>query len=684
MGSKCIGIDIGGTTVKIGIFTTEGQLMEKWEVPTRKENNGNQILPDVAASIEKKLQKMGIDKADVVGAGMGVPGPVLPDGSVEVCVNLGWKNANPQKELSGLLGGMLVRSGNDANVAALGEMWQGGGKGYRDIVMVTLGTGVGGGVIIDEKIIAGRHGLAGEIGHIHVRDEETEYCNCGGRGCLEQVASATGIAREARRVLAADETPSAMRRFEDHISAKNVLDCAKSGDALALQVTETVGRYLGLACAQIALTVDPEAFVIGGGVSRAGQFLIDVIQKYYDNYVAISANKGVLTLAKLGNDAGIYGAAKLVLDYCKREANVSAFQKSGRCIRDASCRIFYVRQVMICSLLENAGTGALFRGPGAGLVNVIAVGGDGVGKHLSIASHVIAVDPLIRNHIAGFVEVIPVIINLAPFALWNIAGGVLVPASQLILVPASCTSRIFRSMGLNVGQGSFIYSKDRGINPFTGLRFPVNAIGADLENIIAGFGNLGRKVIYRDIRLGSAGSTHCFSIPADADGIGAGSVYRIPCGDAGVCPGQIRGRFHLAFPQIFQPYRYGHSGVTVAAGGFAENSAFAFQFEIFALNAGKIIIFFCVQNNYGTGSRGIAHTVRQKRDLSYRVTVIAAFHIQFRPVVCVQTEGQGDLINLFSGINVCRTQCGKQTGCQHKRHDMLCYFQKNPSSFDRS
>ena len=165
-----------------------------------------------------------------------------------------------------------------ANVAALGEMWQGGGMGCRDMVMVTLGTGVGGGVIIDEKIIAGRHGLAGEIGHIHVRDEETEYCNCGGRGCLEQVASATGIAREARRVLAADETPSAMRRFEDHISAKNVLDCAKSGDALALQVTETVGRYLGLACAQIALTVDPEAFVIGGGVSRAGQFLIDFLQ----------------------------------------------------------------------------------------------------------------------------------------------------------------------------------------------------------------------------------------------------------------------------------------------------------------------------------------------------------------------------------------------------------------------
>ncbi len=314
MGSKCIGIDIGGTSVKLGIFTVEGKLLEKWEVPTRKENNGSQILPDVAESIKKKLKEMGIEKDDVIGAGVGVPGPILPDGSVEVCVNLGWKNANPQEELSGLLDGMLVRSGNDANVAALGEMWQGGGMGCRDMVMVTLGTGVGGGVIIDEKIIAGRHGLAGEIGHIHVRDEETEYCNCGGRGCLEQVASATGIAREARRAMAASQEPSSMRRFGDHISAKNVLDCAKSGDALALEVTETVSRYLGLACAQIALTVDPEAFVIGGGVSRAGQFLIDRIQKYYDSYVAISANKGVLKLAKLGNDAGIFGAARLVLD----------------------------------------------------------------------------------------------------------------------------------------------------------------------------------------------------------------------------------------------------------------------------------------------------------------------------------------------------------------------------------
>ena len=167
---------------------------------------------------------------------MGVPGPVLPDGSVEICVNLGWHNVNPQKELSAMLENIPVRSGNDANVAALGEMWQGGGKGYRDIVMITLGTGVGGGVILNQKMVSGAHGLAGEIGHIHVRDEEQEHCNCGGMGCLEQVASATGIAREARRTMASCDTPSLLREYGDRVTAKNVLDAAKAGDALADQV----------------------------------------------------------------------------------------------------------------------------------------------------------------------------------------------------------------------------------------------------------------------------------------------------------------------------------------------------------------------------------------------------------------------------------------------------------------
>lgn len=315
MGMKCIGIDVGGTTVKVGLFETDGTLLDKWEVKSRKEEDGKYILPDVAASIREKLAGLGLDlKKDIVGAGLGVPGPVMPDGSVEVCVNLGWHHVNPQKELSGLLDGIPVKSGNDANVAALGEMWQGGGKGCHDIVMVTLGTGVGGGVVHDQKIVAGRHGLGGEIGHIHIREGEKETCNCGGHGCLEQVASATGIAREARRKMAAKPDASLMRAYGDAITAKNVLDAAKAGDALALEVMDTVCYYLGWALATISMTVDPEIFVIGGGVSKAGTFLTDWIDRYYRELTPISENKGEVRLATLGNDAGIYGAARLILD----------------------------------------------------------------------------------------------------------------------------------------------------------------------------------------------------------------------------------------------------------------------------------------------------------------------------------------------------------------------------------
>ena len=268
----------------------------------------------MARSIREKMEERGLDlKEDIAGVGMGVPGPVLPDGSVEICVNLGWHNCNPQEELSGLLDHVPVKSGNDANVAALGEMWQGGAKGYKNVVMLTLGTGVGGAVIIDEKIVAGSHGLGGEIGHIHVRDEEWEHCNCGGVGCVEQVASATGIAREARRKMESSDLPSALRAYGSEVSAKNVLDAAKEGDELALEVMDVVGRYLGLTLAAGAMMVDPDIFIIGGGVSKAGSFLLDVIRKHYEYFTPISKNKGKLGLATLGNDAGIYGAARLVL-----------------------------------------------------------------------------------------------------------------------------------------------------------------------------------------------------------------------------------------------------------------------------------------------------------------------------------------------------------------------------------
>lgn len=313
MEQKCIGIDIGGTSVKIGIFETDGTLFEKWEVPTRKENNGAYILEDIAASIKEKTKELGMQLSDFIGAGMGLPGPVLENGYVEFCVNLGWKAMNPQEILSGLLDGMPVKSANDANVAALGEMWQGGGRGYKNAVMVTLGTGVGGGIILNEKIWAGMQGVAGEIGHIHVVEGEKERCNCGGHGCLEQVASATGIARVAKRILAADESrPSVLRNVET-LTAKDVLDAAKAGDELALESLHTSCRYLGMAMASITMVIDPEAYIIGGGVSKAGPFLIDIIQKHHDDISWMATRKADVVLATLGNDAGIYGAAKLVL-----------------------------------------------------------------------------------------------------------------------------------------------------------------------------------------------------------------------------------------------------------------------------------------------------------------------------------------------------------------------------------
>ena len=306
------GVDVGGTTCKIGFFENSGNMLDKWEIKTNTENHGASILDDIVASLESKLADAGISKDEVEGVGIGVPGPVKNDSVVCECVNLGWGTFDVAETLSEKIG-LPVKVGNDANVAALGEMWKGGGQGCQNGVMVTLGTGVGGGVILDQKIIAGKHGLGGEIGHIHVRDDEWEHCNCGGVGCLEQVSSATGIAREARRTMAKSDKPSALREFGDNVSAKDVLDAAKAGDEMALEVMKTVSHYLGLALAQVALTVDPEIFVIGGGVSKAGQFLIDMIQKDYDHFTPISENKAKLGLATLGNDAGIYGAARLVL-----------------------------------------------------------------------------------------------------------------------------------------------------------------------------------------------------------------------------------------------------------------------------------------------------------------------------------------------------------------------------------
>ena len=312
MGKYVFGVDIGGTTVKLGCFSAEGELLEKWEITTRTDDGRAYILGDIAESVKAKMTEAGITKEDVLGVGMGVPGPVREDGTVIKCVNLGWGIFNAAEELSRLLGGVSVKVGNDANMAALGEMWMGGGKGHQNIVMITLGTGVGGGIILNGKMLAGVNGAGGEIGHMTMDLNETDVCNCGKRGCLEQYASATGIVRLANKALNDSDRPSKLREVQ-YISAKEIFDAAKTGDELAMEQVDALGKKLGLACAQIACVADPEVFVIGGGVSRAGQILLDVTEKYFRQYAFHACRNTAFELAVLGNDAGIYGGARAVL-----------------------------------------------------------------------------------------------------------------------------------------------------------------------------------------------------------------------------------------------------------------------------------------------------------------------------------------------------------------------------------
>ncbi len=311
MGQYVFGVDIGGTTVKLGLFDVKGTLLDKWEIPTRTEEEGSHILPDIADSIRGKIVEKAIETEAVMGVGVDAPGPIDNAGVVHRAVNLGWGTFSVKVTLEGLLH-FPVRVGNDANVAALGEMWQGGGQGSSNLIMVTLGTGVGGGIIVDGRVLTGATGAGGEIGHIHVEDNETEVCGCGNRGCLEQYASATGITRLANRKLKESTKDSVLRQGE--VSAKTVFDAVKQGDALATEVAEEFGRYLGDGLSVIAGVVNPEVIVIGGGVSKAGDILMDFIKPHYEKNVFQGSRDVKFSLATLGNDAGIYGAAKLILD----------------------------------------------------------------------------------------------------------------------------------------------------------------------------------------------------------------------------------------------------------------------------------------------------------------------------------------------------------------------------------
>ncbi|HHU22875.1 MAG TPA: ROK family glucokinase [Clostridiales bacterium] len=304
------GVDVGGTTVKIGFFDTEGNLLHKWAVPTNISGNGAHILPEIADSLKSYMSDNGIKKTDIIGVGMGVPGPVGDDGTVHKCVNLGWGVFNVKETLERLTG-LRVKATNDANAAALGEMWKGGGKGYDKLVMVTLGTGVGGGIVLDGKALNGAHGAAGEIGHMPVRRRENRICGCGKRNCLETYASGSGIAKTARERISAyaDSSLNAV----PEITAKDIFEHAARGDRLAKELIEELGSDLGEALASIACVCDPEIFVLGGGVSHGGLLLLDVVQKHFFEYAFHACRETKFALAKLGGDAGIYGAMRLLL-----------------------------------------------------------------------------------------------------------------------------------------------------------------------------------------------------------------------------------------------------------------------------------------------------------------------------------------------------------------------------------
>ena len=315
------GIDIGGTTVKMGLFRADGERLDAWEIPTRTENGGEAVLPDIADALFARLERLGIGAGELEGAGIGVPGTVLSGGIADRCPNLGWHSRNVAEEAARLLG-MPVRVENDANVAAFGEQRLGAGRGCEDMIMITLGTGVGCGVILNGRIYGGAHGFAGEVGHMQMRTDEQAVCGCGKRGCLEQYASANGVARLAGVRLAEDSRVSLLRSVT-RITSRDVFDAARNGDGPAADIVEEACGMLGRALSYLACTLDPEIFVIGGGMAAAGDLLIETIRKTYREAVHPSLRGTPVVRAELGGSAGISGAAAMIIAGMHRQQDIA-------------------------------------------------------------------------------------------------------------------------------------------------------------------------------------------------------------------------------------------------------------------------------------------------------------------------------------------------------------------------
>ncbi len=306
------GIDLGGTTVKIASFQETGECLDQWEIFTNCSDEGVHILPEIAASVFSYLEKAGIQRESVFGMGIGVPGPVDSRGNVNRCINLGWGVFNVEQEFSKLVH-VPVRALNDANAAALGEYWKGGGKAYENMVFVTLGTGVGGGIVIGGKLLFGAHGSGAEIGHMVSDPLETELCSCGKRGCVEQYCSATGIVRLGNTILNKTDHPSILRQKKE-LCCKDIFDAGKKKDPLALTILDRYYEFLGQFLGSLCSVIDPDVVVLGGGVSRAGKMLIEGTVPYFQKYVFHAAAKTQFSLATLKNAAGVYGAFKLAQD----------------------------------------------------------------------------------------------------------------------------------------------------------------------------------------------------------------------------------------------------------------------------------------------------------------------------------------------------------------------------------
>ena len=314
MEEYCIGVDIGGTEVKCGLFTLDGTLLTRWEIPTDLRDSGSHIISDTAASVKERITSFRLTESDIKGVGIGVPGPVVGKDLVEVAVNLGWKEYRAAREMEQLTG-FWTSVANDANLAALGEMWKGSAAGCMNAAMITIGTGVGCGVVVDGKMAEGFHGCTGEIGHIRILAPEdiVGVCGCGRTGCLEQAASGNGIVKLVKREVIDRKRESSLSGLDD-FSSREIFDAAKAGDKVAAECCEKMMGYLARACSVLACVLDPEVIIIGGGVSGAGEYLIDGIRERFEDMAFPPLKKTPVRIAALGNKAGIYGAAKMVHD----------------------------------------------------------------------------------------------------------------------------------------------------------------------------------------------------------------------------------------------------------------------------------------------------------------------------------------------------------------------------------